>query len=107
MFKRIPVVIILISMFAAAAMLAGCEKKRTASGKSCNENLAKIGGGKGQLALEKNLEKGSEVKWEDLVAAPDGTGGYLKKTPVCPKGGTYTLGKIGEDPTCTCGARLP
>jgi hypothetical protein len=81
--------------------------RATAQEKVCNENLAKLDGAKEQLALEKNLKQGAEVKWEDLIAAPDGSGGYLRRTPACPKGGTYTLGKIGEDPTCTCGARLP
>jgi len=91
MFKRISQVMILISVFAVGAILTGCEKKRTASGMSCNENLARMDGAKERLAIEKGLKSGAEVKWEDIVQ-PDGV---------------YTLGKVGEDPTCTCGARLP
>jgi hypothetical protein len=30
--------------------------------------------------------------------------GYLKRAPVCPSGGEYTLNPIGQDPTCSIGA---
>jgi hypothetical protein len=26
---------------------------------------------------------------------------YLRRWPVCPAGGTYTIGAIGEPPTCS------
>ena len=28
---------------------------------------------------------------------------YIKKTPECPSGGTYTAGAIGADPACSEG----
>jgi len=103
-----PLAGVAVAGIGAAVAVPGFIKARTtAQRNTCRENLAKMDGAKEQLALEKNLKEGAEVKWEDLIAAPDGSGGYLRKTPVCPKGGTYTLGKIGDDPTCTCGARLP
>ena len=70
---------------------------------SCRENLLKIDGAKEQWALEFNKARGAEVKLEELCG-PDK---YLYRTPVCPRGGEYIVGKIGEDPQCTCGAEMP
>ena len=33
---------------------------------------------------------------------------YLRKWPVCPQGGTYIIGPVGEKPTCSIpGHELP
>jgi len=71
--------------------------------RACQENLSRLDGAKEQWALEHRKKNGDTVNMSDLVG-PDL---YLRREPVCPRGGTYTLGKIGEDPTCSCGARLP
>jgi hypothetical protein len=81
---------------AVPAYLRGRENSRS---RACQENLAKLDGAKEQFALEAKLESGAEVKMEDLVG-PDK---YLRKEPVCPSGGEYTLNKIGENPTCSIG----
>jgi hypothetical protein len=45
--------------------------------------------------MENRLASGAAVTWANL--APD----YLKRQPTCPSSGTYTIGNIGTDPTCS------
>jgi|GEM_PF-290435 len=71
--------------------------------RACQENLMKLDSAKEQWALENNKSNGAEVKMEDLI----GEDKYILRRPVCPRGGTYTLGVIGEYPKCSCGANIP
>ena len=74
--------------------------------RACQENLAKMDGAKEQYALEYRLANKAPVVWQNLLD-PEATGklgmGYLKRKPVCPLGGAYTLNNIGTDPTCSIG----
>ncbi|MBX7245936.1 MAG: hypothetical protein K1X53_10590 [Candidatus Sumerlaeaceae bacterium] len=65
----------------------------------CAENLSKIDGAKEQWALDTSQKFGAEAKWDSLI----GDDKYLKRMPVCPDGGVYTIGKVGEPPTCSIG----
>ncbi len=60
---------------------------------SCQNNLRQISGTKDQYALDHNNKGPSS--FSDLVPI------YLKKTPVCPAGGTYIIGPLGHDAQCT------
>ena len=71
----------------------------------CVNNLAVIDGCKQQWALEKDKTTNDIPTWDDLRP-------YLGREtnapiPVCPQGGTYTLGRIGEPPRCSLGERDP
>ncbi|MBN1902899.1 hypothetical protein JW926_16370 [Candidatus Sumerlaeota bacterium] len=90
----------ILTAIAVPGFLRARENSRT---QACQENLSKIDGAKEQWALENKKQKGAEVRMEDLV----GQNLYIRRTPICPRGGTYTLNVIGEDPTCSCGTRLP
>ncbi|NQU44225.1 hypothetical protein HQ520_13125 [bacterium] len=79
------------------------QPKPTAVSRNCAENLLKLDAAKEQYALEANLSEGTAVEMSDLV----GMDKYLRQIPICPNGGTYTLGVLGQDPTCSCGATLP
>ncbi len=63
---------------------------------ACINNLRQIDGAKNEWALEKGKANGTPVTAADI--APYLQGGAL---PKCPGGGTYTIGKIGEKPTCS------
>jgi len=97
---EIMIVVAIIGILVGIAVPGFIKARRTAQGKSCNENLAKIDGAKEQYALEKNLaaDDGTDLN-EGLLVESGGTG-YLKKTPVCPGGGTYTYGTVADTPTC-------
>jgi len=67
----------------------------TATKNACINNLRQIDGAKEQWALETHHNTGGAVTFSNIVH-------YIKNgMPVCPKGGTYTIGRIGENPTCS------
>ncbi|MEI7731304.1 MAG: hypothetical protein WCO56_17140 [Verrucomicrobiota bacterium] len=64
---------------------------------ACINYQRQLDGAKEQWALE-NKKKGKDTpKMEDLV----GTDKYIKRQPVCPGGGTYTLGSMSEKARCS------
>ena len=63
---------------------------------TCINNLRQIDAAKNQWALENGKKAGDLVTEADIQ--PYLTGG---KMPTCPSGGTYTIGKVGENPTCS------
>jgi outer membrane lipoprotein-sorting protein len=73
---------------------------------ACINNLRQIDAAKNQWALENNKKAGTIVTEDDIKP-------YIKldadgNLPKCPSGGTYTIGKVGEKPTCsTAGHFLP
>jgi len=76
--------------------------------RECQANLGKLDGAKEQYALENNLPAGTNVTMDDLVgpvdkSKPNGPWKVLRKAPICPGGGTYTLNPIGTEPTCSIG----
>ena len=68
--------------------------------RACQENLAKIDGAKEQWALETNALATATPGWDDLVTDDPATS-FLKSQPECPGGGTYTLGNVATEPTCS------
>lgn len=71
--------------------------------RDCQWNLTRIDGAKEQYALESNIRPKNFPAIDDL--APSDGKGYIKTFPACPAGFSYTIGAIGEDPTC--GSGLP
>jgi len=73
---------------------------------ACINNLRQIDGAKNEFALEKGKKNGDPVTEADIKP-------YLKldangNIPKCPGGGKYTIGKVGESPTCSiAGHALP
>jgi hypothetical protein len=70
---------------------------------TCINNLRQIDAAVNQFALEHGKTSGSDVTVDDLTP-------YLPKNvlPVCPSGGSYTIGKVGEIPKCSiAGHELP
>ncbi|HEY5233841.1 MAG TPA: hypothetical protein VIK35_09945 [Verrucomicrobiae bacterium] len=63
---------------------------------ACINNLRQIDGAKNEFVLEKGKATGYVVTEADIT--PYIRGGVL---PKCPSGGTYTIGKVGEKPTCS------
>jgi hypothetical protein len=84
------------------AAIARANSQRNA----CINNLRQIDGAKNEFALEKGKANGTPVTEDDIKP-------YLKldasgNIPKCPAGGKYTIGKVGELPTCSIpGHALP
>lgn len=63
----------------------------------CWATLKQIEGAKGEWAWEQHKTTNDIPLDADLF----GTNAYIRFKPVCPEGGTYRLGRVGEKPTCS------
>ena len=74
--------------------------RSTAQRNSCIAYLKQIDGAKAQWASEKKPEASVVPQLSDLAL-------YLKQgqLPICPTGGTYTLGAVNEPPRCSHAAK--
>ena len=61
---------------------------------ACINNLRQLDGAMQQWALENKKNADSLPTTNDV--AP-----YLKEFPACPSGGTYTLGRVDQEPKCS------
>lgn len=84
----------------------GCQRKP--SGKIhppktsvCLQNLQIIKIAKYEWASEYNKTSTSVPTWDDL--RPYMPAEFSNSIPRCQDGGTYTIGQIGEEPTCSIG----
>ncbi|HEY1718269.1 MAG TPA: hypothetical protein VGH42_08250 [Verrucomicrobiae bacterium] len=100
----VPAGVRLVRMPAAAATTAPSTEVRQRN--ACINNLRQIDGAKNEWALEKGKKAGDAVTEADIKP-------YIKldadgNLPKCPSGGTYTIGKVGENPACSIpGHALP
>ena len=87
---------VLIIGFLAVVVPNFIRARNTSAKNSCINNLRQIDSGKQQWALE-NRKETNDIPTEADVA------NYLKNNtfPVCPHGGTYTIGRVDEDPKCS------
>lgn len=102
---EIMIVVAIIGIIIAIAVPAFLRARENSRGRACQENLSKIDGAKEQYALEFRLSQGGVVDMTNLVSPGAATSGqgYLKQSPNCPSGGTYTVNNVGTDPTCSIG----
>jgi len=61
----------------------------------CGNNLRAIDKAKEEWVLHNAATNGTKVSWEQI------TNSFPKGFPVCPEGGRYELGKVGEPVTCS------
>lgn len=91
---EIMIVVAIIGLLAAVAIPNFMRARERAQRNACIANLKQIDGAKTLWALDTGAATGDSVEMTDLVTA------YIKATPSCPSGGTYTIAVIGTDPTC-------
>ncbi len=103
-FLILSIAVVLIGLGVIIPTLA--DRPLAAPNNTCIMQLRQIDGAKQQWASV-NHETSGPVIWSDILP-------YLWRdpkstnTPQCPKGGSYTLGSIGELPTCSVeGHRIP
>jgi RNA polymerase sigma factor (sigma-70 family) len=68
--------------------------------KMCLANLVQLDSAKQQWALEQRKQASDTPTINDLLPYFGGRSDGLFM-PICPDGGTYTIGTVGEKPTCT------
>jgi len=104
-YVSIALAVVLIPMMLAIAVPNFVKARQSAQVQFCINNLRRIDSAKQSWALEKNKTSEDIPSAEDLDA-------YLGKQSFgalhCPSGGTYSINKVGEPPTCTIpNHRLP
>ncbi|KJJ83637.1 protein containing Prepilin-type cleavage/methylation [Candidatus Omnitrophus magneticus] len=92
---EIMIVIAIIGLLAAVAIPNFVRARETAQKNACISNLKQIDGAKTLWSLDTGST--ATPTWTDLVTA------YIKQTPSCPTGASYTIGALGSDPTCNSG----
>jgi len=94
---EIMIVVAIIGILIAIAVPSFLRAREISRRNACQENQSKIDGAKQQWALETNAAVDSEPSWDDLV----GDSLYIRKSPVCPGDGAYTIGNLNTDPSCS------
>lgn len=95
---EIMVVASIIAILIGIAVPSWMRAREHGRARACQENLTQIDGAKEIYALEHNLPNGAIVSMSDLMG---GGSGYLKREPVCPAGGVYSIEPIGTEPSCS------
>lgn len=67
----------------------------------CHGNLVQLELFKDQWASENRKSTNDTPTWDEL--RPSFPDRWSNSIPVCPAGGTYTLGRVGEKPRCSVG----
>lgn len=95
---EILIVILIIGILLAVALPSMLQARMTSSSRTCRENLRAINIAKERFAMENNFPSDGTPVWDDLVPI------YLRgKEPQCPMGGTYTINRMDQVPTCSYG----
>jgi prepilin-type N-terminal cleavage/methylation domain-containing protein len=87
------VVLAIIGLIGALAVPNLFKSRDTAQQRACQENLTRLEGVKQQWGAEKKKDDADIPDQSDLEP-------YLKRFPVCPAGGAYTINALGTKATC-------
>ena len=91
---EIMIVVAIIGLLAAVALPNFMRARQTAQMNACIANLKQIDGAKSLWSLDGNT---GTPDFGDLVTA------YIKSTPECPTGASYTLNDVDTPPDCNSG----
>lgn len=94
---EIMLVVALLGFLIAIAIPTFYSARELSRLRACQENMQKIDGSKQQWALERNAPADATPAWDDLI----GSKKFIRKTPICPAGGAYTIDIISEHPSCS------
>lgn len=98
---EIMIVVAIIGLLAAIAIPNFVRARERAQQNACIANMKQIEGGVVQYALNNNLASADAPP--TIATLVSSTEGYIKSTPSCPAGGTYTMGAtVATDPVVTC-----
>lgn len=92
---EIMIVVAIIGLLAAIAVPSFVRARQTSQENACLNNLRQIDGAKDQWAIEEGVASGTPT-----LDALVGNDAYIKKTPLCPIEGTYSVGDLTTDPSC-------
>jgi len=90
------IVVLIVGILLAVAVPNFVKARNSGRSKSCISNLRRIDAGKEQYMLDNKMTTAPSAM-SSLVP------NYVKNTPTCPSGGTYSINDATTAPTCTIG----
>ncbi len=96
---EIMIVVLIIGILLAIAVPNFIKARETSRSKSCVANLKQIEAAKEQWCMDNKQATSATPADTDLY----GSTAYVKNTPGCPSGGTYTIGDMATRPVCSIG----
>ena len=90
---EIMITVAIIGLLAMIALPSFVNARTSSMKNTCISHMRQISGAKDQYALVHNGAAPGSIS--ELV--PD----IIRKEPNCPSSGTYTIGALAEDPTCS------
>jgi prepilin-type N-terminal cleavage/methylation domain-containing protein len=94
---EIMIVVAIIGLLSAIAIPNFIKQRTYSQSRACIKNLSTIESAKQQWGVEKG-KTDVDIPLDTELIGPEL---YLKALPVCPAGGTYTIGAIGGTASCT------
>ena len=94
---EIMIVVLIIGILLAIAVPNFVKARESSRTKACIGNLKQVEAAKEQWAMENKKGSTDTPTDTDLF----GTTAYVKVKPLCPSGGTYTVGTVATSPTCS------
>lgn len=94
---EIMIVVAIIALLVSIAIPNFRKSREVAQYNVCFENLKQIEAAKQLFGMESAKKNGDDVSESDIV----GPALFIRKMPECPAGGTYSIGAIGANATCT------
>ncbi len=94
---EIMIVVLIIGVLLMIAMPGWMRARENSRQKTCVSNLRQISDAKEIWALDTKQQDGAPCATTDLWPNYINGGSF----PSCPTNGTYTIGAVGETPTCT------
>jgi len=93
---EIMIVVAIIGLLAAIAIPNFIKARQSSQTNACINNLRQISGAVATWALENKKVGSAAVTMGNITGATS----YIRETPACPAGGTYTLVDPDTKPTC-------
>ena len=97
---EIMIVVAIIGLLVAIAIPNFVKARAASQASACTANLKQVAGAKATWALENKKVDSDSPTAGDLFGATL----YIRAQPVCPAGGSYTLGSVATSPVCSIGS---
>lgn len=100
------VAVALLGVLAVVVIPADFRASFQPSEAPCVGRLMQIDSAKQEWELEHSKSTNDVPTWDELypyLSSSFTDRWFTNGTPVCPEGGTYTLGRVGVHPTCSIG----
>lgn len=102
---EIMVTLMIVTTLLAIAVPQFLRAREVARARGCVKNLNVIQVAKEQYAMDNRLAAGATMPALSVFCG-SGTTTYIKSLPLCSSGGTYTIGDLATDPSCSIGTTV-